>query len=78
MIFDPRSGRWTAASVKSNLLSAIRGVEMSNTALSDHRLLNEAKAALRGKDGERAKALFDKISERSVARSKAKVANDPA
>lgn len=51
---------------------------MSNTALSDHWLLNEAKAALREKDGERVKALFDKFSERSVARSKAKVANDPA
>jgi hypothetical protein len=59
-------------------LSAIREVEMSNTALSDHRLINEAKAALREKDGERAKAFFDKFSERSVARSKAKVANDPA
>jgi hypothetical protein len=53
-------------------------VEMSNTELSDRRLLDIAKAALREKDGERAKALFAEFSERSVARDKAKVANDTA
>jgi hypothetical protein len=51
---------------------------MSNTKLSDHQLLDKAKAALREKDGERAKLLFAEFSERSVASVKAKVANDPA
>jgi hypothetical protein len=51
---------------------------MSNTELNDHQLLAGAKAALRQKDGERAKAFFAKFSERSLARNKARVANDPA
>ena len=50
---------------------------MSNIELSDHQLLDEAKAALCDKDGQRAKALFAELSGRSVARSRAKVANDP-
>ena len=53
-------------------------VEMSNPELSDYQLLGEAKAALREKDIERAKPLFAEFSERSVAKVKAKVANDPA
>ena len=51
---------------------------MSTTELSDHQLLANGKAALREKDGERAQALFAEFSKRSVARSKAKVANDPS
>lgn len=51
---------------------------MSNAKLSDHQLFGEAKAALRGKDEKRAEALFAELSERSVTRNKAKVANDPA
>jgi hypothetical protein len=51
---------------------------MSNTELSDHQLLYKAKTALREKDGERANGLFSEYSKRSVARDKAKVANDPA
>ncbi|MDB5678076.1 hypothetical protein [Sphingomonas bacterium] len=50
---------------------------MSNTELSDHQLLDVAKAALREKDSERAKLLFAEFSERSVARDKARVAKDP-
>jgi len=50
---------------------------MSNKELSDHQLLEIAKAALLEKDGERAKVLFAEFSERSVARDKTKVANDP-
>jgi hypothetical protein len=53
-------------------------VEMSNTEMSDHQLLDKAKTAIHEKDGERAKVLFAEFSERSVARNKAKVANDPA
>lgn len=53
-------------------------VEMSNPELSDYQLLDEARAALREKDIERAKPLFAEFSERSVAKVKAKVANDPA
>lgn len=49
---------------------------MSNTELSDYQLLDKAKAALREKNGDRAKILFAEFSERSVARNKAKVAND--
>jgi hypothetical protein len=51
---------------------------MSNTELSGHQLLDKAKTALREKDEERVKGLFAEYSERSVARDKAKVANDPA
>ena len=51
---------------------------MSNTEMSDHQLIDNAKAALREKDGKRAKVLFAELSERSVARNKAQVANDPA
>jgi hypothetical protein len=58
LVVDPESGRWTAASVAFNLFSAPFGVEMSNTELSDHQLLDEAKTAIREKDGERAKVLF--------------------
>lgn len=50
--------------------------EMSNTDLSDLQLLNDAKAALRDKDKHRAAALWAEFCERSVARVKAKVAND--
>jgi len=53
-------------------------VEMSNTKLNDYQLLDEAKAALRGKDVERATPLFAEYSRRRVAAVKAKVANDPA
>lgn len=49
---------------------------MSNTDLSDLQLLNDAKAALRDKDKHRAAALWAEFCERSVARVKAKVAND--
>jgi hypothetical protein len=51
---------------------------MSNVELSDHQLLDKAKTALRQKDGDRAKGLFTEYSKRSVARDRAKVANDPA
>ena len=51
---------------------------MSNAELSDHQLLDEAKTALRQKDGDRAKGLFTEHSKRSIARDKAKVANDSA
>jgi hypothetical protein len=51
---------------------------MSNVELSDHQLLDKAKAALREKDVEHAKLLFAEFFERSVARNEAKVANDPA
>jgi hypothetical protein len=51
---------------------------MSNTELDDYQLLDQAKAAFRGKDMERAKPLLSEFSKRSVARVKAKVANDPA
>ena len=50
---------------------------MSNPELSDEQLLNEAKTAHREKDIERAKRLFAEFSERSLAKVKAKVANDP-
>ena len=53
-------------------------VEMNKPELSDYQLLGEAKAALREKDIKRAKPLFAKFFERSVAKVKAKVANDPA
>lgn len=51
---------------------------MNSTELSDRELLDNAKAALREKGKERAKVLLAKFSKRSVARDKAKVANDPA
>jgi hypothetical protein len=51
---------------------------MSNTDLSDRQLLDAARAAFHAKDLERAKPLFAEFSERSVARVKAKVANDVA
>ena len=51
---------------------------MSNPGSGEYRLLDEAKAALREKDIERAKSLFAEFSERSTAKFKAKVANDPA
>jgi hypothetical protein len=51
-------------------------VEMSNRGLSDQRLLEEAKSALRQKDIDRAKPLLAEFSERSVANAKGKVAND--
>jgi DNA phosphorothioation-dependent restriction protein DptG len=50
---------------------------MSNTELSNRQLLDIAKAALGEKDAERAKLLFAEFSKRSVARDKARVANDP-
>lgn len=51
---------------------------MSNTKLDDYQLLDEAKAALGGKDVERATPLFAEYFRRRVAAVKAKVANDPA
>ncbi|WP_169833096.1 hypothetical protein [Sphingomonas panacis] len=51
---------------------------MSNTELTDDQLLEAAKAALRDKDRERAKPFLAEFSERSLARVKAKVANDLA
>lgn len=50
---------------------------MSDKESSDHQLLEIGKSALLEKDRERAKALFREFAERSVARDKAKVANDP-
>ena len=50
---------------------------MSNTEFDDCELLNLAAAAIREKDPERAKPLLAEFSERSVARVKARVANDP-
>ena len=49
---------------------------MSDTKLSDCQLLHEAKKAFRKKDTERAKHLAAEIEERSLAKNKAKVAND--
>lgn len=51
---------------------------MSNADLNDRQLLREAIAAFREKNIERARPLFAEFYERSVARVKAKVANDPA
>jgi hypothetical protein len=53
-------------------------VEMSNADLNDRQLLREAITAYRKKNIERARPLFAEFSERSIARVKAKVANDPA
>lgn len=51
---------------------------MSNAELSDRQLLAEAKAAIREKDFEHAKPFLAEFSNRSLARDKAKAANDPA
>lgn len=51
---------------------------MSNTELTDHQLLAEIKAAVREKDSNRAKAFAAEFSERSLARNKARAANDHA
>ena len=51
---------------------------MSTPELSDNQLLAEAKVALREKNGKRAKVFFAEFSERSLARNKARVANDAA
>jgi hypothetical protein len=45
---------------------------------TDRQILSEAKAALLEKDTGRAAAIFAAFSERSEARAKARVANDPA
>ncbi|WP_168355935.1 hypothetical protein [Sphingomonas gei] len=50
---------------------------MSNAELTDQQLLNEAQAAFREGGKERAKPFLVEFSRRSVARDKAKVANDP-
>ena len=49
---------------------------MSNAELSDRKLLHAALTAFREKDLERAKPLFAEYTERSVARLRAKAAND--
>ena len=49
---------------------------MSDSDLSDHQLFEQARAAIRAKDTERAQDLLTEISERSVVRDKARVAND--
>jgi hypothetical protein len=51
---------------------------MSDTNLNDYQLFEQAKAAIRAKNAERAQNLLTEISERSVARDKARVANDLA
>lgn len=51
---------------------------MSHPDYTDAELLNEIKVAQRDKDIERAKSLMMVFSERSLARVKAKVANDVA
>lgn len=51
---------------------------MSNAELTDHQLLNEAKAAFRERGRECAKPFLAEYSRRSLARDKAKVANDIA
>jgi hypothetical protein len=51
---------------------------MSNTELSDNQLFAKVRAAFREKDGDLAKVLFAEFSDRSLARNKARVANDPA
>lgn len=50
---------------------------MRNTESSEHQLLGKAAAALREKDRELANRLFAEYSELSVARDKARAANDP-
>lgn len=60
----------------AQLAFTVLEVEMSNRGLSDQRLLDEAKSALRQKDIDRAKPLLAEFSERSVASAKGKVAND--
>lgn len=49
---------------------------MSNPELSDNQLLDEAKAAVRQKDNERAKPFLAEYRKRRMAVLKAKVAND--
>jgi hypothetical protein len=56
---------------------AVRRAEMSNAKLTDQQLLNEAKAAFREGGKERAKPFLAEFSRRSVARDKARAANDP-
>lgn len=51
---------------------------MSIAELTDQQLLNEAKAAYRDGGKELAKPFLVEFSRRSVARDKAKAANDPA
>jgi len=51
---------------------------MSNARLSDRQLLAEAVAAFRKKDFKRAKPFLAEFSKRSLAKYKAKVANDTA
>lgn len=51
---------------------------MSNSELSDRQLLDQVRAAVREKNMERAKPLVAEFAARSVARVKAKVANDTA
>ncbi|HEX7851193.1 MAG TPA: hypothetical protein VF485_15790 [Sphingomonas sp.] len=53
-------------------------VEMSNAELSDRQLLAEATAAFREKNFARAKHFLAELSKRTLAKSKAKVANDTA
>jgi hypothetical protein len=50
---------------------------MSNAELTDQQLLNEASAAFREGGKERAMPFLAEFSRRSVARDKAKAANDP-
>lgn len=56
----------------------IRGleVEMNDGATGDQDLLEQAKAALRDKDQDRAAPILAEIANRGAANAKAKVAND--
>jgi hypothetical protein len=49
---------------------------MSNIDLSSRQLFDQAKAAVREKNMERAKPLFAELAARSLAEVRAKVAND--
>lgn len=51
---------------------------MDNGGASDRRLLEEAKAALREKDHDRAAPILTEVAERGAANAQAKVANDAA
>lgn len=77
LVVDPEAAAGQQATPRSICFRRHSEVEMSNAELSDHQLLDKAKAALSVKDGDLAKVLFAEFSDRSVARNKAKVANDP-
>jgi len=78
LVVDPEAVAGQQPTSRSICFQRHSEVEMSNAELSDHQLLDKAKTALRVKDRNRAKVLFAEFSDRSVARNKARVANDPA